>query len=295
MKKTTLVAWVILFGLMGEGIGSAGDDIKKHPSCPFCGMDRKEYAHSRMLIEYGDTSATGTCSIYCSANEIALNRQKIRTAILVADYVTKELIHAEKGFWVIGGSKLGVMTKRAKWAFTEKDKALKFIKEYGGQLALFEDAMKATFEDMYQDINMIRDRRKAKYGKMGDIKAHPECKYCGMNRQQFAHSRALVEYDDGTAVGTCSVHCLSIDLALNTGKTPKAIMAGDYYSKGLVDAERAFWVLGGSKTGVMSIRGKWAFEEKKDSAKFIKENGGQHATFDGVMKATFEDMYEILR
>jgi len=294
VKRMILVASLIVFVLTAQGVGFSQDDIKKHPSCPFCGMDRQEYAHSRMLIEYDETSS-GTCSIHCSASEMALNRQKMRTAILVADYDTRKLIHAEKAFWVIGGSKPGVMTKRAKWAFTEKGDALKFIKEYGGLLASFDGAMKATFEDMYQDIKMIRDRRKMKYGKTGDIQTYPKCQYCGMNREQFAYSRVLVEYDDGTAVGTCSVHCLSIDLALNTGKTPKTIMAGDYYSKHLIDAERAFWTLGGKKAGVMSIRGKWAFEEKKDAAKFIKENGGRLSSFDGVMKATFEDMYEILK
>jgi copper chaperone NosL len=295
MKRMPLVALVILFGLIGEGFGSAQEDIRKHPSCPYCGMDRQVYAHSRMLIEYDEPSTVGTCSIHCSANEISLNRRKMRTGILVADYNTKELIPVEKASWVIGGSKPGVMTKRAKWAFTEKGEALKFIREHGGQLASFHDAMKASFEDMYQDIKMIRDRRKMKHEKMSDLNTHPECKYCGMDRRQFADSRALVEYDDGTAVGTCSVHCLSIDLALNTDKTPKTVMAGDYYSKRLVDAEKAFWVLGGKKAGVMSIRGKWAFEAKTDAIKFIKENGGQVTTFDRVMKATFEDMYEILR
>jgi nitrous oxide reductase accessory protein NosL len=54
-------------------------------------------------------------------------------------------------------------------------------------------------------------------------------------------------------------------------------------------------VLGGNKTGVMSIRGKWAFEEKGECDKFIKENGGRLANFDEVMKASFQDMYEILR
>jgi copper chaperone NosL len=295
MKKITLLPSLILFGLIGSGIASVQDDIKKHPSCPLCGMDRQEYAHSRMLIEFSEATTIGTCSIHCSVTMIALKRREMGMRILVADYNTKKLIRAEKAFWIIGGSKMGVMTKRAKWAFTEKGEALKFIKENGGRLASFDDAMKATFEDMYQDTKMIRDRRKMDHGKMSDIKAHPECKYCGMNRQQFAHSRVLVEYDDGTAIGICSVHCLAIDLALSTGKTPKAIMAGDYYSKRLVDAERASWVLGGKKAGVMSNRGKWAFEEKKDAAKFIKENGGQYATFDRVMKAVFEDMYEILR
>ena len=213
----------------------------------------------------------------------------------VADYFTKRLIPAGKAFWVIGGSKMGVMTGRAKWAFKEKEEAERFIKENGGKLRTFHDAMKATFEDMHEDIKMIREKAKTKQTRMMDVKNYPECKYCGMIREKYAHSRALIEYDEGSVVGTCSVHCLSIDLALNTDKAPKAILVGDYDTKKLIDAEKAFWVLGGDKTGIMSIRGKWAFEEKGRVNKFIKENGGRFATFDEVMKASFEDMYEILR
>jgi len=54
----------------------AQNDLKRHPFCPFCGMDRTQYAHSRMLIEYGEKETIGTCSIHCTASEIALNRQK---------------------------------------------------------------------------------------------------------------------------------------------------------------------------------------------------------------------------
>ena len=89
-----------------------------------------------------------------------------------------------------------------------------------------------------------------------DIQKQPSCKYCGMDRAKFAHSRMLVEYDDGTAVGTCSIHCLAVDLALNIDKTPKNIQTGDYGTKNLVDAEKAFWVVGGSKMGVMTKRAK---------------------------------------
>ena len=124
-----------------------------------------------------------------------------------------------------------------------------------------------------------------------DIQKHPSCKYCGMNRQQFAHSRVLIEYDDETTVGTCSIHCAAVDLAINIDKTPKTIQAGDYNSKALIDAEKASWVIGGSKMGVMTKRAKWAFEKKEDAEKFIKENGGENATFDIVMKAAYEDMY----
>ena len=82
-----------------------------------------------------------------------------------------------------------------------------------------------------------------------DVKKYPSCKYCGMDREKFAHSRMLIEYTDGTAVGTCSIHCAAVDLALNIDKTPKAVLVGDYSTKALIDAEKATWVLGGSKMG----------------------------------------------
>jgi nitrous oxide reductase accessory protein NosL len=35
----------------------------------------------------------------------------------VSDYNTNRLIDAKKAYWVVGGNKSGIMTKRAKWAF----------------------------------------------------------------------------------------------------------------------------------------------------------------------------------
>jgi hypothetical protein len=128
-----------------------------------------------------------------------------------------------------------------------------------------------------------------------DIQAHPACKYCGMDRQMFAHSRMLIEYDDGTTLGTCSLHCAAMDLALHLDKSPVSIKVGDYVSKELIDAESAAWVLGGNKPGVMTKRAKWAFSSKAGAEKFIAENGGKLVSFDEVMKAAYEDMYDDTR
>jgi hypothetical protein len=124
-----------------------------------------------------------------------------------------------------------------------------------------------------------------------DVQNAPTCKYCGMDRAKFAHSRMFVTYDDGTKLGTCSIHCLAVDLAINIDKTPVTLEVGDYNSKELLDAEKAFWVLDGSKPGVMTKQAKWAFATKEDAEKFIKENGGTLATFDAAMKAAYESMY----
>ena len=134
-------------------------DVQQHKSCKYCNMDREKFAHSRMLIEFTDGSSTGLCSIHCAALELAQTFDKEPKAILVGDYNQKNLIDAEKAYWVIGGKKPGVMTKIAKWAFAEKKDAEDFIKEYGGKLGTFEDAMKSTYEDMYNDTKMIRAKR----------------------------------------------------------------------------------------------------------------------------------------
>jgi len=123
-----------------------------------------------------------------------------------------------------------------------------------------------------------------------DAKEIPACKYCGMNREMFAHSRMLIEYDDGAIAGTCSLHCVSVDLALNMDKTPKLIQVGDYNNKGLINAETAAWVIGGSKPGVMTKNAKWAFANKDDAEKFQRENGGRIATFDEALEAAYKDL-----
>ncbi|MGZ3558639.1 MAG: nitrous oxide reductase accessory protein NosL [Thermodesulfobacteriota bacterium] len=164
MKKDLSLMLVSIFVLL---IGSfilayAQEDIQKHPSCKYCGMDRKQFVHTRILIEYDDASTVGTCSIHCAAIDLALNIDKTPKAVRVGDYNSKALINAENAFWVIGGNKMGVMTKKAKWAFDKKEVAEKFIKENGGENAAFDVAMKTAYEDMYTDTKMIRERRKMK-------------------------------------------------------------------------------------------------------------------------------------
>lgn len=136
-------------------------DVKEGPSCKYCGMDRAKFASSRMLVEFDDGSKLSACSLHCVAVDLALQIDKTPTAIKVADMNTQELLDAEKAVWVLGGSKPGVMTKRAKWAFADKAAADAFVKANGGAIATFEEAIKAAYEDMYQDNRMIREKRKA--------------------------------------------------------------------------------------------------------------------------------------
>lgn len=124
-----------------------------------------------------------------------------------------------------------------------------------------------------------------------DVQKHPNCKYCGMDREKFNYSRMLTTYNDGSEFGACSIHCAAIDLAQGLDKTPASLQVGDYSTKKLIDAEKASWVIGGKKPGVMTKNAKWAFEREDDALAFIKENEGKLANFDDAMKSTYEDMY----
>ena len=143
----------------GEGLQQVAEDMQKHPNCPYCGMDRQKFAHSRMLVQYDDGSAFGACSLHCAAVDLALRLDKNPASILVADYNTKKLIDADKAAWVMGGNKPGVMTKRAKWAFADPKDAQAYMQENQGQSATFDEVMKAAYEDMYADTKMIREKR----------------------------------------------------------------------------------------------------------------------------------------
>jgi copper chaperone NosL len=123
-----------------------------------------------------------------------------------------------------------------------------------------------------------------------DIKEMPACKYCGMNREMFAHSRMLIEYSDGSKVGLCSLHCAAVDLALNLDKTPAVIRVADFGKKELIDAEAAIWVIGGNKPGVMTRNAKWAFADKAAAEKFQQEFGGRVAAFDEALQASYQDL-----
>jgi len=119
-------------------------DLKEFPSCTQCGMNREKFANSRTFVEFTDGSCAGNCSIGCVADELKAASHKKIKMFRVADYATRELIDAEKAFWVMGGDVSGVMTRVAKWAFADRKAAESFVKDHGGQLTSFEEVWKAA-------------------------------------------------------------------------------------------------------------------------------------------------------
>lgn len=160
--RGVIITCLVIAAITGIAL-AAYPDLEKYRTCNYCGMDRSEYGHSRMLIEYDDGTSVAACSLHCAAVDLAVNIDRIPSHIYVGDYGSRKLIEAETASWVIGGNRQGVMSANPKWAFETKEGAVGFIKEHGGTLSTFDDSVSAAYLEMYQDTKAIRERRKAKH------------------------------------------------------------------------------------------------------------------------------------
>jgi nitrous oxide reductase accessory protein NosL len=124
-----------------------------------------------------------------------------------------------------------------------------------------------------------------------DIEKIPSCQYCGMDREKFSTTRMIVEYANGTIIGTCSIHCAAVDLAQSFGKGINVLNVADYYSGKLIDAEKAFWVVGAGLPGVMAAKSRVAFADKVAAEAFRKEKGGEITDFNAAITSTYCDMW----
>jgi nitrous oxide reductase accessory protein NosL len=141
------ILFVVFCLILTCAAAGAADTVENPRHCKQCGMDRTVFDQSRMLITYEDGTTAGVCSIHCAAIEMKQKKDKKIKSLMVADYMTRELIDARTAIWVVGGKKDGVMTALAKWAFAREMDAQTFVEENGGKVTFFDEAMKAADEE----------------------------------------------------------------------------------------------------------------------------------------------------
>ncbi len=139
------------------------DELQKYPKCPYCGMDRTMWHHSRHLVQYDDGLVDGTCSIHCLAISLTLNIDRGPKAIYAADFGAtgkpKSLVNVDDATYLIGAQLKGTMTKKSKMAFSSQAAAKAAQAGKGGDLGNFDDALREAYLSMANDTMMIRKRR----------------------------------------------------------------------------------------------------------------------------------------
>lgn len=139
------------------------NDIEKYPKCPYCGMDRKQYHHARMLVQYSDDLADGTCSLHCAAISLSLNIDREPKMLWVGDNAAtgdiKPLVDVDKATFLVGSKISGVMTANSKVAYGTEEAAKAAQATNGGELAKFDQALLMAYTDMSKDVSRIRKMR----------------------------------------------------------------------------------------------------------------------------------------
>jgi nitrous oxide reductase accessory protein NosL len=152
------------------------NELAKYPKCPYCGMDRKQYHHSRHLVHYQDELVDPTCSIHCAALCLAINLDRGPQAIYAADFGAKAepkpLVNVDEATYLIGSKLPGVMTKQSKVAFADKAAAEAVKAEQGGDLGDFDAALAAAWQSMAADTAMIRKKRAEKKARAAGHAGH---------------------------------------------------------------------------------------------------------------------------
>jgi hypothetical protein len=104
------------------------------------------YASTVHVIVFQDGSRQETCSLACAAKIYAKAKARIQK-IMVADFLTTDLVDAEHAFYLEGSDIPGVMSYTSRIAFRNRADAKKIQKKHGGNIITFTAALKHQSEE----------------------------------------------------------------------------------------------------------------------------------------------------
>ena len=109
----------------------------------------------------------------------------------------------------------------------------------------------------------------------GDSKTY--CPICGMTLNMFYKTNHAASHN-GHNKQYCSIHCAVEDKEVNNTDLSNFKVV-DAKTLKFIDSKNAFFVVGSSKPGTMSMVSKYAFSKKSDAQKFANKNGGKILKF----------------
>lgn len=117
-----------------------------------------------------------------------------------------------------------------------------------------------------------------------------KCDNCGMDRNKWARTRHEFQTSKGKHY-TCSIHCAAV-ISSSHKEEPKEVMAAEYlHPENMLQAEKAFYVIGSSAPGTMTAKSKIAFASKEEAGKFAARYGGKLSDFAGALAEARKDRY----
>ncbi len=115
------------------------------------------------------------------------------------------------------------------------------------------------------------------------------CNVCGMDLIRFYKTSYAVEFQNTHKEQYCSLHCFA-KINKHFMHMIKKVEVVDTKSLKLIDTNKAYYVVGSSIKGTMSIISKYAFLQKKEALEFISKNGGELKTFKESLNIATKDL-----
>jgi len=118
------------------------------------------------------------------------------------------------------------------------------------------------------------------------------CVNCGMYTSMYQKWEAIVKIKDKDNLHFCAPRCM-FKVLLDTSATPEnieSIMVKDYYDLNLIDAQKAYYVLGSDVLGPMG-NDLIPFKNSTSAEQFFKEHkGSKILQFDEVTMETIKSL-----
>jgi nitrous oxide reductase accessory protein NosL len=114
------------------------------------------------------------------------------------------------------------------------------------------------------------------------------CSHCSMNLKMFWKTTHWLTFSDGKRIGYCSIHCASKAYQKRPTEIDRWDVA-DYHTKALIDAHKAYFLIGSDLPGTMTPISKLAFTSYDVAKTHQKEHGGTIVdSLDDALKRAIE-------
>jgi len=129
-------------------------------------------------------------------------------------------------------------------------------------------------------------------GKPELIQSGPQkmwCPVCGMNLKMFYKTSHALKLTGDVNKQYCSIRCMLHDHK-GLESIVREILVVDAKTEKLINALTAYYVIGSSAPGTMTMISKYAFADPKDAKEFQSKMGGQIADFTAAKASALESM-----
>lgn len=120
---------------------------------------------------------------------------------------------------------------------------------------------------------------------------HERCDNCGMVLNEWARTRHEFDNSKGK-FHTCSIHCAAV-MKMKLQEQLKNVKVAEYlHPEKMLDADKAYYVIGSTAPGTMTVRSKIAFASEEEAEKFASRYGGTVAGFDEALAEAGKEAHD---